>query len=69
MSELVLTAYDGVPDAPRVAGWVAEYSACRAYAARSTARPAFKKADLDQIAHFAAGDVRVFIGSGPEMTE
>ena len=32
------------------------YPACRAYVARATARPAFKKAYADQMAHFAAGD-------------
>jgi glutathione S-transferase len=32
------------------------YSACRAYVARATARPAFKKAYADQMAHFAAAD-------------
>jgi glutathione S-transferase len=30
--------------------------ACRAYVARATARPAFKKAYADQMAHFAAAD-------------
>jgi len=30
--------------------------ACRAYVARATARPAFKKALADQMAHFGAGD-------------
>jgi glutathione S-transferase len=35
---------------------LAKYPACRAYVARATARPAFKKAHADQLAHFAAGD-------------
>ena len=35
---------------------LADYPACRAYVARLTARPAFKKAYDDQMAHFAAGD-------------
>jgi glutathione S-transferase len=35
---------------------LAEYSACRGYVARATARPAFAKAYADQIAHFAAAD-------------
>jgi glutathione S-transferase len=35
---------------------LAEYSACRAYVERLTARPAFRKAFDDQIAHFAAND-------------
>ncbi len=35
---------------------LADYPACRAYVARSTARPAFIKAYADQIAHFAAAD-------------
>jgi glutathione S-transferase len=34
----------------------ADYPACRAYVARATARPAFKKAYADQMAHFAAAD-------------
>ncbi|MDV4176924.1 glutathione S-transferase family protein [Rhizobium brockwellii] len=33
-----------------------EYSACRDYVARATARPSFAKAHSDQIAHFAAAD-------------
>ncbi|TAU89428.1 glutathione S-transferase family protein [Rhizobium leguminosarum] len=33
-----------------------EYSACRDYVARATARPSFAKAHADQIAHFAAAD-------------
>jgi len=37
-------------------GGLAEYPACRAYAARATARPAFAKAHADQMAHFAAAD-------------
>lgn len=32
------------------------YPACRAYVARATARPAFRKAHADQLAHFAAAD-------------
>jgi glutathione S-transferase len=35
---------------------LAAYPACRAYVARATARPAFKKAHADQLAHFAAAD-------------
>ena len=35
-----------------LAGW----PACRAYLARATARPAFRKAHADQMAHFAAAD-------------
>lgn len=35
---------------------LASYPACRAYVARATARPAFKKAYADQMAHFAAAD-------------
>lgn len=35
---------------------LAAYPACRAYVARATARPAFKKAYADQMAHFAAAD-------------
>jgi glutathione S-transferase len=38
--------FDGLADSP----------ACRAYVARATARPAFKKAYADQMAHFAAAD-------------
>jgi len=37
---------------------LAEYSACRDYVARATARPAFVKARADQMAHFAAADGR-----------
>jgi glutathione S-transferase len=37
-------------------GGLADYPACKAYVARATARPAFKKAYADQMAHFAAGD-------------
>ncbi len=33
-----------------------DYPACRAHVARATARPAFKKAHADQMAHFAAAD-------------
>jgi glutathione S-transferase len=32
------------------------YPACRDYVARATARPSFKKAHADQMAHFAAAD-------------
>jgi glutathione S-transferase len=35
---------------------LADYPACRAYVARAVARPAFKKAYADQMAHFAAAD-------------
>jgi glutathione S-transferase len=35
---------------------LAGHSACRAYVARATARPAFAKAHADQMAHFAAAD-------------
>lgn len=35
---------------------LANYPACRAYVQRATARPAFKKAYADQMAHFAAAD-------------
>ncbi len=35
---------------------LAGYPACRAYATRATARPAFTKAHADQLAHFAAAD-------------
>jgi len=35
---------------------LADYPACRAYVERATARPAFKKACADQMAHFEAGD-------------
>ena len=35
---------------------LAAYPACRAYVERATARPAFKKAHADQMAHFAAAD-------------
>jgi glutathione S-transferase len=35
---------------------LAAYPACRAYLARATARPAFRKAHADQLAHFAAAD-------------
>jgi len=31
------------------------YPACKAYVARAVARPAFRKAHADQLAHFAAG--------------
>jgi glutathione S-transferase len=42
----VLTRFDGLKD----------YPACRAYVERATARPAFKKAHADQMAHFAKAD-------------
>jgi glutathione S-transferase len=35
---------------------LAEYPHCRAYVERATARPAFKKAYADQMAHFAKAD-------------
>jgi glutathione S-transferase len=35
---------------------LAKYPACHAYVARATARPSFKKAYADQMAHFAAAD-------------
>jgi glutathione S-transferase len=35
---------------------LANYPACRAYVRRATARPAFRKAYDDQMAHFAAAD-------------
>ncbi|HEX7871716.1 MAG TPA: glutathione S-transferase family protein [Sphingobium sp.] len=35
---------------------LADYPACRAYLARTIARPAFQKALADQMAHFAAAD-------------
>lgn len=35
---------------------LADYSACREYVARATARPSFVKAYKDQMAHFAAAD-------------
>jgi glutathione S-transferase len=35
---------------------LAGHPACKAYVARATARPAFKKAHADQMAHFAAAD-------------
>ncbi|MGD9815431.1 MAG: glutathione S-transferase family protein [Hyphomonadaceae bacterium] len=37
-------------------GGLAGYPACGAYVQRATARPAFKKAHADQLAHFAAAD-------------
>jgi glutathione S-transferase len=37
-------------------GGLADYSACRDYVERATARPAFVKARADQMAHFAAAD-------------
>lgn len=40
--------FDGLTDFP----------ACRQYVARATARPAFKKAHADQMAHFAAADLK-----------
>lgn len=35
---------------------LADYPACKTYVTRATARPAFKKAYADQMAHFAAAD-------------
>jgi len=35
---------------------LAAYPACRGYVTRATARPAFLKAHVDQLAHFAAAD-------------
>lgn len=35
---------------------LAEFSACRDYVARATARPSFAKAHADQMAHFEAAD-------------
>ncbi len=35
---------------------LADYPACKAYMDRAIARPAFKKAHADQLAHFAAAD-------------
>jgi glutathione S-transferase len=35
---------------------LADYPACKAYVERATARPAFRKAHSDQMAHFAAAD-------------
>jgi glutathione S-transferase len=35
---------------------LAEFSACRDYVARATARPSLVKAHADQMAHFAAAD-------------
>jgi glutathione S-transferase len=35
---------------------LAKHPACREYVERATARPSFRKAHSDQIAHFAAGD-------------
>lgn len=37
---------------------LAAYPACKAYVGRATARPAFKKAHADQMAHFAAADAK-----------
>lgn len=42
----LIDRFDGLADQP----------ACRTYIARATARPAFKKAYDDQMAHFAAAD-------------
>lgn len=36
---------------------LATFPACKAYVARATARPAFKKALADQMAHFAKADI------------
>ncbi|MBS2020249.1 MAG: glutathione S-transferase family protein [Deltaproteobacteria bacterium] len=38
-------------------GGLTKHRACGDYVARATARPAFRKAHADQLAHFAAGDV------------
>jgi glutathione S-transferase len=38
---------------------LASYPACRDYVARATARPCFVKAHTDQMAHFAAADIRM----------
>lgn len=63
MADLVITTCDWVPETPR--GYVrdirvrcalAEYRACHEYVARATARPPFRKAYADQMAHFAAAD-------------
>jgi glutathione S-transferase len=35
---------------------LAAHAACQDYVRRATARPAFRKAYDDQLAHFAAGD-------------
>lgn len=37
-------------------GALADHPACQGYVARATARPAFRKAHADQMAHFAAAD-------------
>lgn len=37
-------------------GGLADHPECRSYVARATARPAFRKAHADQMAHFAAAD-------------
>lgn len=37
---------------------LADFPACRDYVSRATARPAFRKAHADQLAHFAAADAR-----------
>jgi glutathione S-transferase len=44
-------------------GGLADYPECRAYVARATARPAFRKAVADQMEHFAAAD-RAGLGQG-----
>ncbi|CUU17603.1 glutathione S-transferase family protein [Bradyrhizobium barranii] len=44
----VVDRFDGLADSP----------ACRDYVARATGRPAFAKAHADQMAHFAAADVK-----------
>jgi glutathione S-transferase len=46
-------------DVLRLVEWMGnldKYPACRDYVARAKARPAFKKAHADQMAHFAAAD-------------
>ena len=37
---------------------LSEFPACRDYVSRATARPAFREAHADQLAHFAAADAR-----------
>ena len=44
------------PDGLGAEGRLDRYPACRAYVERATARPAFRKAQADQLAHFAAAD-------------
>ncbi len=42
---------------------LADFPACRDYVARAIARPAFRKAHADQLAHFAAADARLAAAS------